>query len=57
MTIKEMIQRHRRKKAAQKAIRNVYDSMKEIADELVISLSDAIEEAKQSVGCDQKDDE
>ncbi len=57
MTIKEMIQRRRRRKAAQKVIRNVYATMKDIADELIISLSDAIEEAKQSVGCDQKDDD
>lgn len=57
MTIKELIHRRRRRKAAKKAIRNVYANMTEIADELIIALLDAIEEATQSVECDQKDDD
>lgn len=57
MTIKEKIKRHRRIKAAKKDIRNVYDTTQVIAEDIIIALSDVLEEAKQSVGCDQKEDD
>lgn len=46
MTIKEKIKRRRRRKAADKAIRNMYEYLEKVVDELCISIGDSLAEVK-----------